>query len=161
MVKAKQTAGLATLLTHFVLIAVLLITVAGCENKPINEGFRAKEIHEKIDFHFDRVVVDGVEYLILERDTNNPHEGFGFMALRANSLLRKQDSILAYVQTIADLEMRTYAHVLNISEDEARLIRDDIFQSYLDKSMGDMKELEKESLMSVSMDSGSSSPEDN
>ena len=33
---------------------------------------------------FQTIVIDGCEYLILERDRNNPHEGFGFMAHKGN-----------------------------------------------------------------------------
>ncbi len=33
---------------------------------------------------FQTIVVEGCEYLILERDRNNPHEGFGFMAHKGN-----------------------------------------------------------------------------
>ena len=41
------------------------------------------EINEE-DLNFTTITVDGCEYLILERDRNNPHEGFGFMAHKGN-----------------------------------------------------------------------------
>ena len=78
-------------------LLVLIISV-GCKNESLSEDekFATREIHENVQWHFDKIDVDGVEYLILEKDNNNPHEGFGFMSIRANNLLQKQDSILAY-----------------------------------------------------------------
>ncbi|MEQ9297398.1 MAG: hypothetical protein RIF33_02495 [Cyclobacteriaceae bacterium] len=93
-------------------LAVLFLVTAtnACKNREVHavdeeeggtETFKDMPV-VGIESHFNRIVVDGVEYLILERDRNNPHEGFGFMAFRANKLLAKQDSILAYLQVQLD-----------------------------------------------------------
>jgi len=42
----------------------------------VKDHYRAKD--------FDIIEIDGCEYLILERDRNNPHEGFGFMSHKGN-----------------------------------------------------------------------------
>lgn len=93
------------------LLAFLIaLAFTSCENREVhanNEEEGGTETFKDmpvvgIESHFNRIVVDGVEYLILERDRNNPHEGFGFMAFRANKLLAKQDSILAYLQVQLD-----------------------------------------------------------
>ena len=97
----------------FVQVLLLFVITYSCKNKAINEGeeFRPKEIHEKIDYHFDNISVDGVEYLILSRDNNNPHEGFGFMAFRANQMIRKQDSILAYLKALGQFHVEIHARL--------------------------------------------------
>ena len=88
----------------------LLFSLQSCENRDLNEGeaFKPREIHEKITFHFDRITVDGIEYLILEKDNNNPHEGFGFMAFRANKLMEKQDTLLAYLRVNMELQNQIF-----------------------------------------------------
>ncbi|WP_109830408.1 hypothetical protein [Reichenbachiella versicolor] len=87
----------------------LYFLLTGCvENKDVNSSYgpNFREIHEDIHFHFDEVVVDGNKYLILERDRNNPHEGFGFMALKGNDMKSNQDSIKAYLKTILELQKK-------------------------------------------------------
>ncbi len=118
---------------HSYLYLAVLVAVFGCKNRPINEGedFRPKEIHENIDYHFDKIRVDGVEYLILSRDNNNPHEGFGFMAFRANQLIQKQDSAMAYLQTMAQLQKEMYAQQFNIPMEQVDQYTNGLFQKYL------------------------------
>ncbi|MEM9327230.1 MAG: hypothetical protein AAGA85_16295 [Bacteroidota bacterium] len=115
------------------LVIVGCATLLGCENTPINEGeeFRPKEIHENIDYHFDKIRVDGVEYLILSRDNNNPHEGFGFMAFRANQLVQKQDSTMAYLRMMAQLQKEMYAQQFNVPQAEVDQYAESLFERYL------------------------------
>lgn len=124
------------LLSGAILCSTLLVS---CKNRDLNEGeaFKPKEIHENIDWHFDKITVDGVEYLILEKDNNNPHEGFGFMAFKANKLMQNQDSILAYLQTIRDMQVKTYALLSRQSEEAVKEEADQLYKGYLSK-----KELE-------------------
>jgi len=112
------------------------LSLAACKNKPINEGedFRPKEIHENIDYHFDKIRVDGVEYLILSRDNNNPHEGFGFMAFRANQLIQKQDSVLAYLRVMTQLQKEMYAQQLNVPMNEVNAYTQSLYDIYLSHS---------------------------
>ena len=91
-------------------VLFLVIAINACKNREVHgsqEEEGSKETFKDmpvvgIESHFNRITVDGVEYLILERDRNNPHEGFGFMAFRANILLEKQDSIIAYMKVQLD-----------------------------------------------------------
>ena len=94
----------------YIILVTGILGMAACENREVHtndeeEGnkntFNDMPV-EGIETHFNKIVVDGVEYLILERDRNHPHEGFGFMAFRANQLLEKQDSILAYLKVQAE-----------------------------------------------------------
>ena len=103
---------------------VLIVLVLSCENRALHdsEEFKPREIHENIEFHFDRIEVDGVEYLILEKDNNNPHEGFGFMAFRANKLVEKQDTTLAYMKSILEMQQLIYSRVFNVSQEAAEKI---------------------------------------
>ena len=118
------------------LFAVALLFVTACKNRSINEGedFRPKEIHENIDYHFDKIRVDGVEYLILSRDNNNPHEGFGFMAFRANQLLQRQDSAMAYMRTLLQLQKEMYASQFNIPLEEADRYANSLIEQHLSNS---------------------------
>ncbi len=99
------------------------LILPACENHDINEGekFRPRELHDNFEgSHFTKIKVDGVDYIMLERDNNNPHEGFGFMAFRANVLMEKQDSLLSHVKTIGELQMKIYAKVYNIPLEDVR-----------------------------------------
>ena len=86
--------------------SICIITSCG-KNREVSasDGPNFREIHEDIHFHFDEVAVDGDKYLILERDRNNPHEGFGFMALKGADIKKNQDSIKAYLKTILDVQL--------------------------------------------------------
>jgi len=132
----------------------LIITVAllvSCENRELNEGeaFKPREIHENISFSFDKITVDGVEYLILEKDNNNPHEGFGFMAFRANKLIEKQDTVLAYLRSMAEMQIRMNA---TLTKREIGTVRDEfvqVFDFYLSEERNDLDQLEKADLKST------------
>ncbi len=136
--------------TSFLSITILLLTIFSCENKDLNEGeaFKPREIHENIAFHFDKITVDGIEYLILEKDNNNPHEGFGFMAFRANVLMEKQDTILAYLKTITELQNRILANTRNADLSAVREETDQIFQRNLNAESMELEKLEGSMLKS-------------
>ena len=136
------------------IIGFSFILLTACQNRDINEGeeFKPREIHENIQFHFDKIQVDGVEYLILEKDNNNPHEGFGFMAFRANILLEKQDTVIAYLQTIKELQERTYAAVSRKSLAAVKAESDSIFVDYLIKEEVELRNLEQNELQSSKTD---------
>ncbi len=131
-------------------IVVLFMTLSACRNKALNEGeaFKPKERHENITFHFDPIEVDGVDYLILERDNNNPHEGFGFMAFRANVLIEKQDSLMAYLQTVTEMQTRIYAELTKTSLEEAQSLTDQLLQQNLDAQLNNIEKLESEKFVS-------------
>ena len=126
----------------------LILLLAACRNHDINEGeqFRPRQVDDSYDnSHFTLVTIDGVEYLMTERDNNNPHEGFGFMAFRANKLIEKADTTLAYLRTVNEFQIRIYAKLYNISMEEAREINQEAFLQYLSKE-GELVELEKKLL---------------
>lgn len=102
---------------RLLLFLTLVLALFSCENREVHandeeeggtETFKDMPV-VGIESHFNVITVDGVEYLILERDRNNPHEGFGFMAVRANILLERQDSILAYLK----VQMENQAQILS------------------------------------------------
>lgn len=131
------------------LIILPVLVIFGCQNRDINEGeeFRPRAVHDSFNkVEFSKVEVDGIEYLMLERDNNNPHEGFGFMALRANRLVEKQDSIIAHLNTISELQIRMYARMMGIPEEEARITYSDIFYSQLSKQQKELNSLQQEQL---------------
>ncbi len=125
------------------------LMLSSCRSSDINEGeeFRPRAVSDSFeDSHFQRVKVDGVEYLMMERDNNNPHEGFGFMALRANTLMEKQDTVLAYLKTLQAFQNKIYARVSNISEDQAQVEFEEIFNANLLLEKKELEELEQEDL---------------
>lgn len=125
-----------------VIITFVIVTLfSACKNRDLNEGeaFKPKEIHENIDWHFDKITVDGVDYLILEKDNNNPHEGFGFMAFKANKLMQNQDSILAYLQTIRDMQIKTYALLSKQNEQAVKESVDELYKEYLEKKEDELQ----------------------
>lgn len=134
-------------------IAILfLIVLTACENKDINEGeeFRPRAVRDTFnDTHFTKVVVDGVEYLMTERDNNNPHEGFGFMAFRANKLMEKQDSVLSYLRAIQVVQNKIYARMYNMSQAEAQAEFDELFLQFLDLENTELETLQKEDLINT------------
>ncbi len=122
-----------------------------CENRDLNAGeeFRPMEMHDSFQgSHFAKVEVDGVEYLLMERDNNNPHEGFGFMAFRGNNLIEKQDTALAYLRAIYELQTRMYANSLGQDITQVRNETDSIFESFLLEEASDLIRLEQDSLES-------------
>lgn len=134
----------------FLSMITIVIMLAGCRNRAINEGeaFKPKERHENITFHFDPIEVDGVDYLILERDNNNPHEGFGFMAFRANVLIEKQDSLMAYLRTVTEMQTRIYAELTKTPLEEAQATTDELLQKNLDEQLKNIDKLESEEFVS-------------
>jgi hypothetical protein len=123
-----------------------ILLLVSCENKDINEGeeFRPRAVADSFEgSEFIPVVVDGVEYLMMERDNNNPHEGFGFMAFRGNKLMEKQDTVLAYLKTLQVFQNKIYAKVSNLSEEQAQLEFDQVFVEKLMLESKELKQLEK------------------
>lgn len=132
------------------LIIGILVTLGGCKNKDINEGeeFRPRAVKDSFeDTHFTMVVVDGVEYILTERDNNNPHEGFGFMAFRANKLMEKQDTILSYLKTIQHFQNKVYSRMYNISEDSGQAEFEAKFLEFLATETSELRELEQQDLV--------------
>lgn len=132
----------------FILIIAAILT--GCENKALHdsEEFKPREIHERIEFHFDRIKVDGVEYLILEKDNNNPHEGFGFMAFRANKLIEKQDTLLAYLKTVTQMQELLYARTYGVPLEKAKEIKNELLEENLSEFFTEIQELEEHAFSS-------------
>ena len=128
---------------------LVLLVAFGCSNRDINEGeeFRPRAVQDSFDdSHFTKVTVDGVEYLMMERDNNNPHEGFGFMAFRANKVLEKQDSIISYLKAMQVYQNKMYARMFNLSEEEAQNQFDKTFEEFLLLEIDELLELEKQEL---------------
>ncbi|MEM6829154.1 MAG: hypothetical protein AAF551_01475 [Bacteroidota bacterium] len=124
--------------TYLLLASIFILH--GCKNRDINEGeeFRPREVNEDFeDFHFNSITYDEVEYLITERDNNHPHEGFGFMAFRANRLMDKQDSILAHLQAISEMQGLIYARLYNVSLAKSDSVYVESFNYYLNQIKGD------------------------
>jgi hypothetical protein len=127
-------------------ILLVLIISFGCENQSLSEDekFSTREIHENVQWHFDKIEVDGAEYLILEKDNNNPHEGFGFMSIRANTLLQKQDSILAYLRANQKMQAKIYAALNGISEEDALAINDRLYNQSLMRQSQKLQDLSEQ-----------------
>ncbi len=133
-----------------VCILAIILSLGACKNEDLNSGeeFRPRELHDDFqDSHFSRVWVDGVEYLMLERDNNNPHEGFGFMALRGNVILEKQDSTLALLRTIGDFQVRVLAQLQKRPEEAVQVEFMDLYELYLSQERPELERLEKDSLV--------------
>lgn len=130
---------------NILLIPVLFFAMLACENQDVNEAeqFKPREIHEDIVFHFDTIIVDGVEYMILEKDNNNPHEGFGFMAMRGNKMLEKQDTVLAYLRTITELQVQILAGITKRPSDEINEEVKAILKKYVDEQRPELLNLER------------------
>ncbi len=119
---------------NLIVFLLLVSIMLSCKNRDINEGeeFRPREVSEDFQkFHFNRIVYDGVEYLITERDNNNPHEGFGFMAFSGNRFVEEQDSLMAYLKTIGDMQARIYARLYGVSGQSSDSLYQVIFNYYL------------------------------
>jgi len=103
-----------------ILSMIVLLTACG-PNREVNvdQGPGVREIHDEIELHFDEVTVNGVEYIILEKDRNNPDEGFGFMALKGNHLVSHTDSAIAYMRTMMEVQARILSKLDGISEKQA------------------------------------------
>ena len=131
-----------------------LITIfVSCENKDINEGeeFRPRAVKDSFeDTHFTKIVVDGVEYILTERDNNNPHEGFGFMAFRANTMLEKQDTLISYLKTMQYFQNKMYSRMYGISEDSGQAEFESKFLEFLEEETKELRELQQEDLVNTS-----------
>lgn len=128
---------------NLIIFSILLLVAFSCKNKDINEGeeFRPREVNEDFqNFHFNRIVYDGVEYLITERDNNNPHEGFGFMALSGNGMVQEQDSLMAYVKSIGDMQARIYARLYGVSDRASDSLYQSVFNYYLQQEKDESAE---------------------
>ncbi|XOV94541.1 MAG: hypothetical protein ACFHWX_07515 [Bacteroidota bacterium] len=125
-------------------LSIIVLFMYACHNRDINEGeqFKPREIHEDIVFHFDTIIVDGVEYLILEKDNNNPHEGFGFMAFRANRLIEKQDTVLAYLRTLTEMQVEILSKLNNQSIEELTQRTNDKLKAYVEAQRPELQSLE-------------------
>ncbi|MEQ9467025.1 MAG: hypothetical protein RLN88_06400 [Ekhidna sp.] len=144
------------------LVIGLLGALVSCENQDINEGekFRPRELHDSFESsHFTKIKVDGVEYLMMERDNNNPHEGFGFMAFRANKLMEKQDTIISYLKTLQYFQNKMYSRMFQIPVDSGQAEFNRIFLENLDLERVELEELEKEDLVNLG-DSSTSQEEE-
>ena len=137
-----------TILSVIPLIPIILI---GCKNQSLSEDekFSTREIHKNVQWHFDKIEVDGVEYLILEKDNNNPHEGFGFMSIRANNILQKQDSILAYLKANQQMQAKLYASLHDISEKKALELNKDLYNKSLMRQNQELKKLSEQKHTSI------------
>ncbi len=141
----------------------LLAMLAGCENRDINEGeeFRPRAVKDSFeDTHFTKITVDGVEYIMTERDNNNPHEGFGFMAFRANKLMEKQDTILSYLRALQFFQNKIYTRMYSIPQDsgQAEFMRK--LDEFLLLEGGELQQLQKEDLRNTDSVTGSGTEEE-
>ncbi|MEM6642751.1 MAG: hypothetical protein AAF616_07205 [Bacteroidota bacterium] len=139
---------------HLLIFAVVFI-ISSCKNHDINEGeeFRLRSINDSFEnIEFDKVTVDGVDYLMMERDNNNPHEGFGFMAFRANTLLEKQDSIISFLKAMQYFQNKMYAQQFAISEQQAQEEFDSVFDQFLLLEQEELDALIREDLNSGTED---------
>ena len=131
------------------IIILLVLSIIGCKNRDLNEGeeFRPRVLQDSFDdSHFAKVTVDGVEYLMLERDNNNPHEGFGFMAFRGNVLLEKEDTIIAYLKAMSDLQIKYFAILSRQDESTVQEDFDRLFSIHLKEEELELERLELDSL---------------
>ncbi|MEQ8903781.1 hypothetical protein [Ekhidna sp.] len=129
-----------------------ILVFAACENRDINEGeeFRPRAVNDNFDdTHFTKIKVDGVEYIMTERDNNNPHEGFGFMAFRANKLMEKQDTIISYLKALQFFQNKLYARMYGISQQAGQTEFDSIFLEFLKLETRELEELEREDLVNT------------
>ena len=125
------------------MLLAMLSMISSCENREVNheDGPNFREIHEDIQYHFDQVEIDGLNYYLLERDRNNPHEGFGFMALDGRILTAKTDSALAYLKTIMEMQTRLNAKLNNTSYEAAEQESRELFEYFYQQN-----KLKKDSL---------------
>ena len=136
-----------------VFIGLAAVSLVGCQNRDINEGeeFRPRAVNDSFeDTHFTMIEVDGVQYILTERDNNNPHEGFGFMAFRANKLMEKQDTIISYLKTMSYFQSRMYAKMYGIPEDSGQAHFDAKLLEFLSEEIEELNELEREDLVNSS-----------
>ncbi|MEO9967016.1 MAG: hypothetical protein ABJF11_14555 [Reichenbachiella sp.] len=121
---------------NILILSFVIIALSACENRDVNhaDGPNFSEIHEDIQYHFDKIEIEGHSYYILERDRNNPHEGFGFMAMRANNTVANQDSIKAYLKTLLDVQKQILAVQNGLTSEEADAKIEELFINNLNQS---------------------------
>lgn len=114
-------------------ISAFLLLTSSCENREVNPetGPDFSEIHDNLEYHFDRVKIDGYEYLILERDRNNPHEGFGFMALNGTRIGGNQDTLRAYLKTVLEVQSEILGLLNEEPKEDAAFRIDEILKNNL------------------------------
>lgn len=114
-------------------ISAFLLLTSSCENREVNPetGPDFSEIHDNLEYHFDRVKIDGYEYLILERDRNNPHEGFGFMALNGTRIGGNQDTLRAYLKTVLEVQSEILGLLNEEPKEDAASRIDEILKTNL------------------------------
>jgi hypothetical protein len=129
-----------------IIISACLCYACACENREINPGTGPKfsEIHDSLEYHFDRIQIDGLEYFILERDRNNPHEGFGFMALNGAKFANNQDTIKAYLKTVMEVQTQILSQLNN----EPRATSKERIESILEKHLDSTIEVHKKDSVS-------------
>ena len=130
-----KTHDMSNYIKYFAYLVVFTTVMSACHNEEVNEdeGPNFSEIHEDIQYNFDEVEISGLKYLILERDRNNPHEGFGFMALKGENNRRNQDSIKAYLKTMITLQNQILSKMNDMSFDELEQSSEELFLEYLPK----------------------------
>lgn len=117
-----------------ILTSIVLLSCGPNREVSIDQGPGVREIHDNIEVHFDEVTVNGVEYLILEKDRNNPDEGFGFMALKGNLIVNHTDSAIAYLRTVIEVQAKILAKLDTISERQAMQQINAILDKNLEKT---------------------------
>ncbi len=125
------------LIKSIIPLIIIMMVISGCKNEEISSGdsiYSFREIHEDIHWGFDEITLGGSRYYILERDRNNPHEGFGFMALNGDKITARQDSILALMKTNIFAQAKILAKLNGTSVDAEYEQLMLMYDSYLDES---------------------------
>lgn len=125
-------------------LSTLFLLSCSCENREVNPetGPDFSEIHDNLEYHFDKVRIDGYEYLILERDRNNPHEGFGFMALNGTRIGGNQDTLKAYLKTVLEVQSEILGLLKEEPKEDAAFKIDELLKNNLSQIKGYVKKTE-------------------
>ncbi|HCX23516.1 MAG TPA: hypothetical protein DHN29_16465 [Cytophagales bacterium] len=70
------------------------------------------------------------------------------MAFRANKLVAKQDTILAYMKTLTELQIRTYAAASGKSVEAVTSEANELLEFHLDEEISEITKLESNNLKS-------------
>ena len=70
------------------------------------------------------------------------------MAFRANKLMAKQDSVLAYMKTLTDLQVRTYAAASRRPVEDVQQEADELLEFHLSEETEELQQLESSDLQS-------------
>lgn len=128
----------------FIVTSIVLFACGPNREVGHDQGPGVREIHDSIELHFDEVKVNGVEYLILEKDRNNPDEGFGFMALKGNLLVHHTDSAIAYLRTMLEVQAKILSKLDTISERQASRQINAILRKNMKTAAENREAIEKE-----------------